>query len=236
MPGIDLKYLLGSEGSPDYLVIAEQQGLRLGVKGLMSAGPNETIMLVLRVRTVKADGQEVEDGKVFVNSWPIPFEKISTIRASVELVNLVNRTHLQFETLIKQASHARFASKAFDYFENMGIKLDVKREDLVTHLHKQWFDEASQSINSDDPKFLFSTYVAVSKFVEAVKNGGLTVSQNSVTVNGKAEPWPEPGKAKKPKRKKSIKGDDGTGKEDEKFDNVVNFKTSSDKTLPPNKT
>lgn len=208
---VETKYMLGTEGTPDYLVIAEDEGLRLGIKGLMQEGPSATLLLGVRVRSTAISGNDVPDNKVFSDTWPVPFEKIDASRASVEIVNLVSCTYLQFETLVAAAKKARFASKAFDYFEGLDIKMAVAREDVIEHLHKQWFDEALTNINSETPALLFSNYVPVSKMVSALKNE-LTVTQKGVTVDGVVKAWPDEVAQKKPaSKKKAIKGADGSG-------------------------
>lgn len=184
------KYMKGTEGNPDYLVVAEEGNLRLGIKGFSKPGPGGTIALILRVRTQTKDGKMVKDKTQFVNAWPIQFTKLSTNRASCELTQLVNQSQLQFIKIINGAAKARFGSKAFDFFENLGINMACPREDLVEHLEDQWFSGAKEIINEADPAFILSTFVDFSLLSQNVPKG-LTIDLFGVKVDGKIIVYPE---------------------------------------------
>lgn len=201
--GIEEKYILGTEGSPDYLVVAELDGFRLGVKGLIRSGPAKTVSLCFRIRSVMTDGKDVEDAKIFLDRWPIPFEQISEQRASVVLMQLVNRNHMQLAEVIEKAQSARFADKVYEYFVSREIELTVNKSTIAEHILKQWFEEIEGGFEKTDIRYLFSDFVTTGKLGSAMENDGLTISTSGVLVKGVNEVWP--GHTAPLKRKKSGK-------------------------------
>lgn len=222
MANEDNKYILGSEGSPDYLVIAEDKTYRLGVKGLLQNGPGGTVALAFRVRAVRTDGKATEDGKVFLDAWPIPFEAVGPGRASVVMLNLVNRSYLQLAEVVEKGEKSRFANKVFDYFIGRGIKLSVDKVTVCQHLNKQWFSEIEDQLEKADIKYLFDNFVSYGKLSNSLEKEGLTISTSGISVKGVSASWP--GSEKTPTKKKSGKKAMAGGTDNNKAgSNVVPF-------------
>ena len=172
----------------------------------------------------------MDDKKIFSDTWPIKFEKISTTRASIEIVQIVNKSHFELNTIINGAEAAGFYSNVLDHFTNLGIDVQCSLEDIKEHLKKQWFSEMLELFNSDELCVLLSTFASYELLKETYKSGGLTITQGGVLVKGKVTEWPSPGK--KPARKKTIKG--ATIKPDDtEQNNVVMLPTKNKK--PPSK-
>lgn len=94
----DHRYIKGSEGGVDYLIVAQNGKIVLGMKPLiLQAGPAGTV-LACRVRSAHASGSLETGGVVqgtsnhVAKAWPdIPFEKISEeVRASIVVGTLIN--------------------------------------------------------------------------------------------------------------------------------------------------
>lgn len=213
------KYMKGTEGKPEYLILAEEGDLRLGVKGYSKPGPGGAIALVLRIRTQHASKDEVVDKTEFVNAWPINFEKLSTRRASCELFQLVNQSQLQLEKICKAANKARFASKAFDFFENIGVHVTCPREDVIAHLNDQWFGNMKKMINEAEPEFILSTFVDVNVLKKNAPEG-LTIDIFGVKLNGEKIVYPTIIASLVP----TLEGDDTGPSGDDDGDNVVPLK------------
>jgi len=228
----DAKYILGTEGKPDYIVVAEKGELRLGVKAFSGPGPNATIMLAMRLRAQRIDAKKADNEKMFGEVFPLPFTKLSTKRASVEVVQFVNRSHFQFAEVIEQADAARFAVQAYDYLVQSGIVVDITEADFREHVHKQWFDEELALINTEDTKLLLSGFAVIDDFFDEMKNSGLQISQKGTTVKGVTAAWPKPSKAKKKPRKKAIKG---KAPSEVGTDNVVQLPVKKSKKKPTKK-
>lgn len=210
---IEDKYILGTEGNPDYLVIAETGPFRLGVKAIMQNGPGGTVALAFRVRSVRIDGQTTEDGKVFLDAWPIPFEAVDVQRASVVMLNLVNRSYLQLAEIVDKAEKSRFANKVFDYFVDQGIDLSVDKPALSSHLNKQWFSEIADNMEKSDIRYLFDNFVSHGKLANSLEKEGLTISTSGISVKGVSAAYP--GQVKPPTKKKSGKKVMAGGTKDE---------------------
>lgn len=183
-------YMKGTEGKPDYMIVAKQDGLRLGIKGVLEPGPAGCLMLSMRIRSQPISKPTVKKVEAYTNVWPLNFTKVSPERASCQLSQLVNQSMLSFEKVFNAASKARFASNAFDYLENIGVTLECSREQFVAHLEKQWFGGPAKHVNKDDPKFLLSTWVDLNQFMKNAPKG-LTLELSGLKMKGKPVVWPE---------------------------------------------
>ncbi len=223
---VDAKYILGTEGKPDYLVIEEVENLKLGVKGFSGPGPGGTIMLAMRIRAQHSDLKLQDDTKIWSKCWDIPWIKVSDSRASFEVIQLVNQSHFQFSKVVELADTDFFGKAAIDYLENLGLKIECGYKELIAHLYKAWFEETLAMMNPEDPKLLLTKFVEFEAFKKDCKSGVLTVTQKSILVKGNETPWPKPTEVKKSAKKKSIKGQKTKGD----ADNVVTLNVKKKKT------
>ncbi len=224
----DNKYMIGSTGNADYLVIAEKDDHRLGVKGISSGGPAGTMLIGMRIRTQRKDGQPIETPKDFGDIWPLPFEQFNEFRASYETIQFLNLSAFQMERITADP-FSILGNGAWDYFENSGVELNIERDQFCPVMMKYWFEGYEKLLNENDLKFLLSGFTNASKVMKNIKDKGIEIQQNNVMVKGEAKPWPalKKGKVDKPKKKnktrKRVQGAKGKAKK-ETANNVVPIK------------
>ena len=107
------KFILGSNGKLDYLLIAEKTNIQLGLKvivedAIFSSGPAKTTktLVGLRIRSAPAKSQDGPDiligEKMLVSAWPgIQFGKTDNTRASTFIGGIANATIVTSEDLTK---------------------------------------------------------------------------------------------------------------------------------------
>lgn len=228
----EAKYMIGTEGKADYLIVSEKDKFRLGIKGFVNAGPGSTMMLAVRVRCMQ-DKTATEDFTEYTDAFPIQFTKLDEKRASCEMIQLLNRSQLQVADVLDKKVVENFTSTLADWIEAQGIQLMVDRMVINDHLYKAWFEPFESHLNPADPALVLADWVRIDKLVEALQEGELTVTQNETIVNGKSQPWPDGKAAAKPKATKKAKpkaqGDQGTS------DNVVTLPTKKKPSVKPPK-
>ncbi len=217
--GIENKFMVGSAGNADYLVIAEKDGYRLGVKGISSNGPNGTVLLGMRIRTQRKDGQPTETPKDYGETWPLPFEQFNEFRASYEVIQFINLSVFQIERITSGGDNTLLFDGAWNYFKNNNIKLDVKREQFYPVMSKNWFDDYDELVNHDELKYLLSDYTSGSKVMKNLQDKIIDITQDGILFKGDIAVWPPITKQtvdkpkKKKKTRKKVQGAKGKSKE-----------------------
>lgn len=118
------KFIIGSNGHPDYLLIAEKTNIQLGLKvvvedAIMAMGSQKDrkTLVGLRIRSAPAAGTGEQNLKVFVpqkalvDAWPkIQFGKIDDTRASTFIGGIPSTTITTGEDLKKFVTEFEIAS------------------------------------------------------------------------------------------------------------------------------
>ncbi len=93
-----LKYMTGTEGNPDYLIIADSSGRYLGIKPIIAV-PNNGTVLGVRVRSCRkksdidlSDFDDFDEKKTHGTAFPeLTFDRTDEARAATEIVMFVPR-------------------------------------------------------------------------------------------------------------------------------------------------
>lgn len=129
MSNIKNRFIVGTEGKPDYLVIAQNGSAVLGIKGIVLPMTPKSIWVGMRIRSVSAHKKddvvehEVQPDVIqfptpinFADAWPgIEFDKKDDVRASTEIGLPVNRSAFQIEDVIANVVAGNFMNTVLDW-------------------------------------------------------------------------------------------------------------------------
>ena len=120
----EFKYMMGTQGNPDYLVVAQRGHVGLGVK-MLCEGVQDGTFFGMRVRSAPfgnglsedADGvTHIPEGVSLIDAWPnIKFGKVNADRASITLGEAINRTFQQYDQLREALAEQDMPGKTTEF-------------------------------------------------------------------------------------------------------------------------
>jgi len=124
------RFIVGTEGSPDYLVVAETNSHVLGVKPILEPQPNMTVVGVrLRSAYKGVPGDIVEEGAVDTkvthnDSFNIVWDKVASTHASTSLLIAIERYLWQYDELLAACQSIAIGRKVTRWIINKCL-LDI---------------------------------------------------------------------------------------------------------------
>ncbi len=128
MGNIEFSKIQGSTGS-SFLVIAEREGLALGVRPIAEAVvPGAITFLGVRIRVAPTNADEVEDPSVYGTFFPkIEFSKMDNVRASTVVGMAINRPTWMVQDLREIMSESGMVAKIVSWLQEHAGPVDVER-------------------------------------------------------------------------------------------------------------
>jgi len=148
----ELKFLLGTYGNPDYLVVAQKKGVSIGVKPICGPGPKGGFIIGFRLRAAVASSDSTTS--TIPQAFPkIEFEKLSSTRGSTNYVCLLPLSPFQIKEILEVASKMRYGASALKFVNDLpGVSLlsQTLEDSYVT-----WLDD---TLSSEIKDFCGGTY------------------------------------------------------------------------------
>lgn len=205
----DFQFVLGTEGNPDYVIVAQNGAACLGVKPLLSFSSKGT-MVGLRVRSCsapntheKADGTTDFPKKMpFDEAWPdMPFDKVDESRASTMLMMTIPALPNTPDQLSAVIGKAKFYAKMDDLFGKY-VNPDhviLSSEDLRGWLSEQYVHLMDESGPPDNLKDKAAEAAEAVEALEKGPTGGEVIDFNDYAksamtkknAEGKADTEPQ---------------------------------------------
>lgn len=139
-----LKYMVGTEGKNDYLVVEKRAKYSLGIKGLATALPNNYVFFGLRVRSGKPNADVIDSNKTIGSTehrakWNLPFSNGNNKRASVMLSLAVRNVDYKSAGSVYRAAVADGVVNVFlEFLQDRGTKSRVSLPNVRKFLATAW--------------------------------------------------------------------------------------------------
>lgn len=183
----DRRFMKGTEGNPDYMIVAQNGKIVLGVKPIFyPVGPAGTI-LACRIRSTATEAT-VSDGTVYqgtanhvVNAWPdIPFEKIDeSSRASIVVGVLVNTGPGAVSKLVDGLAKSGAGREMCKWImrrvpETYAV---VSPDQMLDWIVEGWTEEIEPLLGASGPVAMLSSVDPISQLQDTVKEQAKKVKQ-----------------------------------------------------------
>lgn len=189
----ELKYMVGTGGAADYLVVAVRNNVALGIKPVLAPMSGHGTAFCLRVRSAPFGGAQQLTGNALSKAWPdINFEKMPdemSTRCSTMVAQLISSTIFEAGTLFAAASKLRVPSKLCDWVqrrvqEEFAVVDHAAMKAFIVEGFKKECEKFPLAIG--EPKLL-GIATSLAETVQAIKSGEIVTDHKD--------------KAKKPKPK-----------------------------------